>query len=124
MVAPPPAARTGSFVMTEPSPTARMPIPDAIDPATQDVPPASGAPTGPPAAPPTPPPAWVAPSSEDTGRTGAVVFGLILVVVGLWFFADRTLGLDMPDVSWGQLWPIALIAIGAWVLLGSMRRRR
>jgi hypothetical protein len=50
------------------------------------------------------------------------VFGLIVLGVGLWFFAERTLELDMPDVRWGQLWPLILIAIGAWVLLGSLRR--
>jgi hypothetical protein len=47
-----------------------------------------------------------------------------VIAVGLWFFADRTLGLDLPDLDWGSLWPLILIALGAWILLGAGRRRR
>ena len=52
------------------------------------------------------------------------VLGLILLAVGLWFFADQTLGLDMPQLRWSQLWPVFLIALGVWTALGSMRRSR
>jgi len=44
--------------------------------------------------------------------------------VGLWFFADQTLGLDMPQLRWSQLWPLFLIGLGIWIALGSMRRSR
>ncbi len=60
----------------------------------------------------------------DPGRTATVVFGLIIIAVGLWFFADRTLNLDLPDIDWGSLWPLALIGLGAWILLGAADRRR
>jgi hypothetical protein len=59
---------------------------------------------------------------EDPGRTGTIVFGVILVAIGLWFFADQTLGLEMPRLRWSELWPILLIGLGAWIVLGSMRR--
>ena len=49
--------------------------------------------------------------------------GSIVLVIGLWFFATRTLGLDLPDVDWGSLWPLILIALGAWILLTAMRQR-
>lgn len=52
-----------------------------------------------------------------------IVFGLLFIAIGLWLFADVSLGLDLPRVRWGDLWPVALIALGAWVLLGAMRRR-
>jgi hypothetical protein len=52
------------------------------------------------------------------------VFGVILVVIGLWFFATTTLGLDLPRVDWAALWPLLLIALGAWILLGAIGRRR
>jgi hypothetical protein len=64
------------------------------------------------------------PPSSDSGRTGTVVFGLIVLALGLWFFAERTLGIDLPRIEWGSLWPIVLIGIGAWVLLGAARRTR
>jgi hypothetical protein len=64
------------------------------------------------------------PPSSDSGRTGTIVFGLIVLALGLWFFAERTLGIDLPRIAWGSLWPVALIGIGAWVLLGGIRRAR
>lgn len=82
-----------------------------------------------PAPPPTPPstaapparPVWRT-SDDDSGRTGSIVFGVVLVAIGLWFFADQTLGLDMPRLSWSDLWPILIIALGGWIVLGSLRR--
>ena len=56
--------------------------------------------------------------------TGTVVWGLILIVVGGWFFLDQTLGLDMPDVDWATIWPLILIVIGAAVIFQGIRRRR
>ena len=57
-------------------------------------------------------------------ETGTVVWGLILIVVGGWFFLDQTLGLDMPNVEWESLWPVVLIVIGAAVILQGIGRRR
>ena len=64
------------------------------------------------------------PPTSDPGRFGTVAFGLVIIAVGLWFFADRTLGLDLPSVEWGSLWPLVLIAIGAWVVFGARDRQR
>lgn len=93
--------------------------------ATAPEPPAT---TGPPAMPPVPPaPSWGPPPtgiSHNGGRSGTLIVGAILVVVGLWFFADRTLGLDLPRLRADQLWPILLIGIGVWVVLRSFGRRR
>ena len=36
---------------------------------------------------------------------------------------DVLVGLDLPDLDWGQLWPVILIAIGAWIVLTAMRQR-
>ena len=86
------------------------------------------APPAPPFAPAVPPPP-AAPRStwrsrgDDPGRTGSIVMGVILLAIGLWFFADQTLGLDMPSLRWSQLWPVFLIGLGAWIALGSLRRR-
>jgi uncharacterized integral membrane protein len=60
---------------------------------------------------------------QDAGRLGSIVFGLIVLGLGLWFFASETLELEMPDISWRQAWPVILILIGAWIVLGTMRRR-
>ena len=52
----------------------------------------------------------------------SVIFGFIILAVGLWFFADHTLGLELPTISWSQLWPLLLIAVGGWIVLGTLRR--
>ena len=131
-----------------PSPTTRIPVPDpAADSPTQgwpgatapeaeataDIEPWAGPPGDPPPAPnePAPPPPVppVAPiatkprrEGRDHGRTASILFGLVVLALGLWFFVERTLGYDLPDVRWSQLWPAVLIGIGLWVVLGSMRR--
>jgi hypothetical protein len=71
---------------------------------------------------PWPPPSWGR-RADDPGRLGTVILGVILLAIGLWFFADQTLDLDMPNLRWSQLWPILIIGFGAWIAIGSMRRR-
>jgi hypothetical protein len=112
---PPPADRP--VVPADP----RAAAPDAPIPPPPPPPTSSPAPSAPP--PMAPAPTWRS-RRNDPGRTGTIVFGVILLAVGLWFFADQTLGLDMPRLSWSELWPVLLIGIGAWVVLGSMRRSR
>jgi hypothetical protein len=111
------------------SDTTRSPTPPAAPvppPAAPEPPPA--APEPPPAAPepprasPPPATAWRPPPS-DSGRNASLFFGALLVVIGAWFFATRTLGLDLPDLDWGSLWPLILIAIGAWIVYGALRQR-
>ena len=113
---------TGS---TDPAPTTETPTPSPTPPPTMSAgPEPTPAPT-PPYDPagwqPAPRATWV---RNDPGRWGTIVFGVILLVVGLWFFADQTLGLDMPQLRWSQLWPVFLIGLGVWIALGSMRRSR
>lgn len=78
----------------------------------------------PPVSPPPPPrPGW-RPPPADHGRNGSLALGVIILLVGLWFFASRTLGLDLPDLDWNQLWPLILIGVGGWIVLGAVRQRR
>ena len=103
---------------TAPPPSTAMP---PVNPAPQTASPPPNA-TPPTAPPPPTQPDW-RPPPHDSGRNASLVFGVIILVVGLWFFATRTLGLDLPRLDWGQLWPIVLIAIGGLIVLNAMRRR-
>jgi len=122
------------------SPTTRMPVPEPPpDTPTAGWPGAtlpeeapdieSGA-APPPTPPPTPPPFDPSPpvaaparrDDRDHGRTASILFGLVFLGLGLWFFVEHTLGYELPRIRWNQLWPAALIIIGLWVVLGSMRR--
>ena len=53
-----------------------------------------------------------------------MVVGVVLLAIGLWYFADQTLGLDLPRLNWRDLWPIALILLGGWIIAGPSLRRR
>jgi len=64
------------------------------------------------------------PGVVHAADTAGRIWGVIVLAVGLWFFADVTLGYDMPSVAWRDLWPIAIIAIGLFVLVRGMTRRR
>jgi hypothetical protein len=64
------------------------------------------------------------PGVVHAADTAGRVWGLIVLAVGLWFFADVTLGYDMPSIAWRDLWPLALIGIGLLVLVRGMTRRR
>jgi hypothetical protein len=124
-----------------PTPTTRTPIPEpSAAPAdgwpgntaaggTTEPDAGTGAPfAAPPAAvppPPEPPPSVAAPpprAERDRGRTASVLFGLVILGLGLWFFVEHTLGYQLPRIRWSQIWPVFLIVLGLWVVLGSMRR--
>ena len=88
------------------------------------VPPGTGsAPAG-------PPPAWgsawgttgrpmtAPPRRESDGRVAAAVGGIVLVGLGAIFLAGQL----VPEVDWGLVWPVALIALGALLVIGSIRR--
>lgn len=72
----------------------------------------------PPAIPPEP---AAGPPVEDGPHYGSIVLGLLILGVGLWYFADRTLGLDLPRLDADQLWPLAVIGLGVWVILRPRR---
>lgn len=57
------------------------------------------------------------PRTIDQGRT-QLLLGGALVVVGLWFLAREYL----PDVDWGFVWPLALVAAGIAILVSATRR--
>lgn len=92
--------------MTGPTPT--LSPPPAIPPPATSPPPAI-------------PPEPSAEPPPEGPRYGSIIVGLIILVVGLWYFADRTLGFDLPRLEADQLWPIALIALGAWLIVRPHR---
>jgi hypothetical protein len=113
-------------------PTTRYPLPD--EPGTDPLAGNGGSVNDPPPSTPPPPstwgagsgetPGWAPPVRDEGSRWPAVVFGVILIVVGLWFFAQHTLGLDLPTIRWGQLWPLLIIGIGLLILYGARRSGR
>lgn len=69
------------------------------------------------------PPTWNAqparrPRREGSGG-GSWIFGLILVLVGLYFLAREYL----PGLDFDRLWPIGLVLVGLVLLVSALRRR-
>lgn len=65
-------------------------------------------------------PAWgppPPPERQSRGGSGAAIFGIILVIVGVWvLFGDQ---LDI-DLDWSEVWPIGAVVIGALMVLASL----
>ena len=58
------------------------------------------------------------PAAPGERTTGAVVLGFIFVAIGVFFLLDQA----FPDfLEWEWVWPLALIAVGALVLLRARR---
>jgi phage shock protein C len=51
---------------------------------------------------------------------GNLIGGLVLITLGILFLADELI----PNINFGDLWPIILIVIGAGLLINSFGRRQ
>ena len=54
---------------------------------------------------------------------GALIFGAILLLVGGYYLLVNTFGIQLPELDWNQIWPIALILLGVAVVAGALRSR-
>ena len=52
------------------------------------------------------------------GSSGAVVFGVILIGLGVWFLIDQY----VPAIDSDLLWPVALVVVGVVLLVVALRR--
>ncbi len=92
---------------------------DPIDPTTSLDPPGTDSPSPPP---PAPSSSWRPPRQRDS-NVASIVVGLILVGIGVWYFAEQTLGIRMPRIAWRDVWPVVLILLGVIVIVRSLSRR-
>lgn len=93
---------------------------DAADVAPADVPPAAAPPVPPSDVPPAPA-AWTPPAQEHRHRrrgNAGLIFGIILVALGIWFLIDEYVPAFRSDL----FWPIGLVLLGVILLVVSMRR--
>lgn len=63
------------------------------------------------------------PAIRDVADTAGRIWGLVLLVAGLWLFAAITLGLSLPGVAWSDFWPVILILFGGLILFRGLARR-
>ena len=53
-------------------------------------------------------------------NAGAILFALILIFAGGYYFLRNTLGFDLGDLNADAVWPIIVIAIGASILYRNL----
>ena len=63
------------------------------------------------------------PGVQDAADAAARLWGLVLLAIGLWFFAAITLRISLPAVSWGDFWPAILIIFGGLIVVRGLARR-
>jgi hypothetical protein len=91
-------------------------------PATPPASPApSAGPTTPPATPTTPPAnqPWFTSRERHGERNGALVLGVLLVVVGGWLLLRQY----FPVFELGQFWPVLLVGVGVLLVVSAFWRR-
>lgn len=54
-------------------------------------------------------------------EAGGIVVGGLLLLAGGYYFLRNTLGFDLA-IDWNLIWPIAVIVLGAVVLVGTFTR--
>jgi phage shock protein C len=60
------------------------------------------------------------PVAAEPRSRGNLIGGLVLITLGVLFLADEFI----PNINFGDLWPIILIVIGAGLLIKSLGRKR
>jgi TRAP-type C4-dicarboxylate transport system permease small subunit len=53
----------------------------------------------------------------------ALIFGGALLLVGGYYLLVNTFGVDLPELDWDQIWPIALVVLGLVILLRAVQSR-
>lgn len=53
---------------------------------------------------------------------GALILGVLILGVGIYYLLVNTFGFELPDLDWDMIWPIAVIALGLGILWGAWNR--
>lgn len=53
-------------------------------------------------------------------NAGTILFALILIFAGGYYFLRNTLGFDLGDLNGDAVWPIIVIAIGVSILYRNL----
>lgn len=55
---------------------------------------------------------------------GAIVFGVILLLVGGYYLLQQTLGVDLPTLDWSRIWPVFLLVLGGVIVYRSWQEKQ
>ena len=53
---------------------------------------------------------------------GAVIIGVLVLGVGAYYVLVNTFGVNLPDLDWDKIWPLAIMALGVAIIAGAWGR--
>ncbi len=53
---------------------------------------------------------------------GAIIIGVLVLGVGAYYVLVNTFGVNLPDLDWDKIWPLAIVALGIAILAGALSR--
>jgi cell division protein FtsX len=53
---------------------------------------------------------------------GAILLGLLILGVGIYYVLANTFGLQMAELDWDKIWPLAVVALGIGIIWGAWSR--
>jgi hypothetical protein len=53
---------------------------------------------------------------------GAIIIGVLVLGVGAYYVLVNTFGVNLPDLDWDKIWPLAVMAVGIAILAGAWSR--
>ena len=55
---------------------------------------------------------------------GRLIIGLLFLFVGGYYLLRNTLGFDLGELDSEAIWPVIVVALGAWILYRGLETRR
>ena len=55
---------------------------------------------------------------------GRLIVGLLFLFVGGYYLLRNTLGFDIGELDSEAIWPVVVVALGAWILYRGLETRR
>ena len=53
---------------------------------------------------------------------GAIIIGVLVLGVGAYYVLVNTFGVNLPDLDWDKIWPLAVMAVGVAIIAGAWSR--
>ena len=50
---------------------------------------------------------------------GAILLGLLILGVGIYYLLVNTFGLQLAELDWDKIWPLAVVALGIGIIWGA-----
>jgi hypothetical protein len=53
---------------------------------------------------------------------GAILLGVLILGVGIYYVLANIFGLQLAELDWDKIWPLAVVALGIGIIWGAWSR--